>query len=140
MQTPFCFCKKVSKLSLSCKKHQPKNFLCFLLLNGFLRRKTIIKGQWTLPPQKEVFSCFLLISLSSISSLYYSTFEYHTFKTQSYNSSSLQLYFSKLLFGENPFKNFSFIIQQLIHLIKNYLLSKNCNLTTVPKLQQWGAQ
>ena len=56
MQTPFCFCKKVSKLSLSCKKHQPKNFLCFLLLNVFLRRKTIIKGQWTLPPQKEVFS------------------------------------------------------------------------------------
>ena len=85
-------------------------------------------------------SCFLLVSLSSISSLYYSTFEYHTFKTQFDNGSSLQLYFWKLLFGENPFKNFSFIIQQLIHLIKNYLLSKNCNLTTVPKLQQWGAQ
>lgn len=71
MQTPFCFCKKVSKLSLSCKKHQPKNFLCFLLLNGFLRRKTIIKGQWTLPPQKEVFSLFLLAFFLSFNAGYH---------------------------------------------------------------------
>ena len=99
--------------------------------------KTGLNGSFDISMNLKWGSCFLLVSLSSISSLIILLL----------NTILLKLNTTKAVVYNYTFENYclvksiqklSFIIQQLIHLIKNYLLSKNCNLTTVPKLQQWS--